>query len=54
MNKYYQMLSLVMANKRVQCAKNGDFASMTGSAVNYAWFVFEKGHSGTTNLHWIT
>ena len=39
--------------KRVQCAKNGDFASMTGSAVNYAWFVFEKGHSGTTNLHWI-
>ena len=39
--------------RRVQCAKNGDFASMTGSAVNYAWFVFEKGHSGTTNLHWI-
>lgn len=40
--------------KRVQCAKNGDFVNMTGSAVNYAWFVFGKGHYKDTILHWIT
>ena len=39
--------------RRVQCAKNGDFASQNGSAVNYAWFVFRKGHLGKTHLHWI-
>ena len=37
----------------VQCAKNGDFASQNGSAVNYAWFVFEKGFCGSTVLHWL-
>lgn len=39
--------------RRVQCAKNGDFASQNGSAVNYAWFVFEKGFCGSTVLHWL-
>ena len=39
--------------KRVQCAKNGDFASQNGSAVNYAWFVFKKGFCGSTVLRWL-
>ena len=38
---------------RIACAKNGDFASVSSSAVNYAGFVFAKGYSGTTRLHWI-
>lgn len=38
---------------RIACAKNGDFAALSGSAVNYAWFVFAKGYSGTTTLQWI-
>ena len=38
---------------RIACAKNGDFASVSSSAVNYAWFVFAKGYLGTTKLHWI-
>ena len=38
---------------RIACAKNGDFASVSSSAVNYAWFVFAKGYSGSTKLYWI-
>ena len=39
--------------RRIQCAKNGDFASQNGSAVNYAWFVFRKGYLGKTHVRWI-
>ena len=42
--------------KRVLCAKNGDFDRMReggGSAVAYAWFVWEKGYNGKTTLDWI-
>lgn len=42
--------------KRVLCAKNGEFERMKeggGSAVAYAWFVWEKGYNGKTVLGWI-
>jgi CheY-like chemotaxis protein len=42
--------------KRVLCAKNGDFDRMReggGSAVAYAWFVWEKGYKEKTVLGWI-
>lgn len=42
--------------KRVLCAKNGDFEKMRedgGSAVAYAWYVFEKGYAGNTTIKWI-
>ena len=38
------------------CAKNGNFQQMKeggGSAVAYAWFVWEKGYIGDTKVHWI-
>lgn len=41
---------------RVQCAKNGDFESLKasgGSAVAYAWFIWEKGYQGDTALKFI-
>lgn len=41
---------------RVLCAKNGDFETMIaggGSAVSYAWFVFQKGYKGDTVIRWI-
>lgn len=44
---------LYLFSKRIVCAKNGDFSACKSSAVNYAWFVFEKGYCGTTLLHWI-
>lgn len=42
--------------KRVLCAKNGEFERMReggGSAVAYAWFIWEKGYKGITSLGWI-
>lgn len=41
---------------RILCAKNGDFKTMIaggGSAVSYAWFVFQKGYNGDTIIRWI-
>lgn len=43
-------------SERVMCAKNGEFDKMRaggGSAVAYAWFVWEKGYTGDTILRWI-
>ena len=40
-------------SSRIKCAKNGAFDKTASSAVNYAWFVFRKGHNGSTLLHWI-
>lgn len=42
--------------KRVMCAKNGDFEGMKaggGSAVAYAWFVWEKGYTGKSYFDWL-
>lgn len=41
---------------RVLCTKNAEFKTMIegcGSAVSYAWLVWEKGYSGDTILKWI-
>ena len=42
-------------SRRVLCAKNGDFQRRKdeGSAVSYAWFVWEKGYRGDTVVKWI-
>ena len=41
-----------VSRSRLKCAKNGDFASMDGSATAYAWFVWEKGFQGYPEIHW--
>lgn len=44
-----------VASGRLLCAKNGDFEGMRaggGSAVAYAWYVWEKGYSGDTVIKW--
>lgn len=44
-----------VSSSRLLCAKNGDFQKMIaggGSAVAYAWYVWEKGFDGTTQLKW--
>lgn len=43
-------------SERVLCAKNAEFQRMKdggGSAVAYAWFVWEKGYNGETAVRWI-
>ena len=40
-------------SKRVICAKNGEFEKVKGSAVSYAWFIWEKGFAGDPIIKWI-
>ncbi len=43
-------------SKRVLCAKNAEFQQMRdggGSAVAYAWYVWQKGYKGDTTIQWI-
>lgn len=41
--------------RRAMCAKNADFeeARKMGSAVSYAFFIWEKGYKGQTIIDWI-
>lgn len=46
---------IYVSSSRLMCAKNGDFAGLTkmgGSAVAYAWFVWEKGYKGDPIIRW--
>ena len=52
----YPPKTIYVASGRLLCAKNGMFEEMIkggGSAVAYAWFVWEKGYSGDTVVKWI-
>ena len=52
----YPPKKIYVFSERVMCAKNGDFETMKaggGSAVAYAWFVWEKGYEGNTTIEWI-
>ena len=43
-------------SERLMCAKNAEFERLKaggGSAVAYAWFVWEKGYTGKTVINWI-
>lgn len=48
--------SIYIFSQRVQCAKNGDFKKYSqgvGTAVAYAWYVWEKGYNGEATIKWI-
>lgn len=47
--------TIYVSSSRMNCAKNGDFSQYRvsgGSAVAYAWYIWEKGFKGTTQLKW--
>jgi hypothetical protein len=47
---------IYVSSSRIMCAKNGEFEKMReggGSAVAYAWYVWEKGYKGDTIVKWI-
>ena len=53
--KMYPPKKVYVSSSRLLCAKNGDFEKMIaggGSAVAYAWYVWEKGYQGQTILEW--
>ena len=41
-----------ISSSRIMCAKNGDFEKYGSSAVCYAWYVWQKGYKGITELKW--
>lgn len=41
-----------VSSSRLECALNGKFDKMKGSAVGYAWFVWQKGFKGKTTIQW--
>lgn len=54
--KKYPPKYIYIHSERQLCAKNGDFETMRkggGSAVAYAWFMWEKGYKGETLCRWI-
>ena len=47
--------TVYVSSSRLLCAKNAEFEKMIaggGSAVAYAWYVWQKGFNGTTKLKW--
>lgn len=51
----YPPKTVYVSSSRLLCAKNGEFEKMReggGSAVAYAWFVWEKGYKGDTKIRW--
>lgn len=54
--KKYPPKYVYIFSGRIMCAKNGEFNRMKaggGSAIAYAWFVWEKGWTGNTIIDWI-
>ncbi len=54
--KEFPPQSVYVFSERVLCAKNARFDEMRaggGSAICYAWFVWEKGKNGVTTLQWL-
>ena len=49
----YPPKTVYVFSQRQKCATNGDFANTGSSAACYAWFVWEKGHTGETIIKWI-
>ena len=46
---------VLISSSRILCAKNGDFERMKqggGSAVAYAWIIWEKGYQGDPIIKW--
>lgn len=45
--------TVYVSSSRLICAMNGDFGTITSSAVAYAWFVWEKGYAGDPVIRWM-
>lgn len=41
-----------VSSSRIKCAKNGEFEEMNGSAMSFAWYVWEIGSKTQTVLGW--
>ena len=48
----YPPKTIYVFSERISCVKNGE-GEFNHGAVCYAWFVWEKGFTGTTEIKWI-
>ena len=51
--KKYPPQKVYVFSKRLNCAKNGEFEKYKSSAIAFAWFLWEVGYIGYTELRWI-
>lgn len=49
----YPPKTIYVFSSRINCAKNNDFNKHKSSAIAYAWFVWQKGYMGCSELKWI-
>lgn len=53
--KQFPPKRIYVSSSRINCAMNGDFEGQRitgGSAICYAWWIWEKGFEGSTELKW--
>lgn len=48
----YPPKTIWCTRSRLKCAMNGDFENCAGSAIAYAWFIWEKGFHGDPVIKW--
>lgn len=46
-------IRIYVYSERIACAINGNFDKAKSSAICYAWFIWEKGYSGSPSIHWL-
>lgn len=51
--KHFPPVCVYVFSGRVQCAKNGAFSAAVNGAINYAWFVWQKGDKIAPVIEWI-
>ena len=51
--KIYPPKKIYVFSKRIQCEKGGDFSKNSGSAICFAWYLWEKGYKGFPQVDWI-
>jgi hypothetical protein len=51
--KKYPLKCVYVHSSRQQCCKNADFDKYNATTQCYAWFVWEKGYNGITELKWL-
>ena len=49
----YKPKTVYVFSKRLNCAKNAEFEKYKSSAIAFAWFIWEMGYVGKTELKWI-
>ena len=54
--KRYPPRTIYVSSSRLLCAKNAEFKNLIkggGSAIAYAWYVWQKGFQGETTVKWV-